>query len=349
MFRFRRNSAALLAALAWLVSTLALTAQTTPPAAAPANASPAELHATAARQLREAIERRYSHHETRRVDWAERWPQFEPRLLAAESPRAFAIAAGELLAATGDPHLWLTEAGQIVPAFRRAAALNLNLRLLPKLIDGWSQRHAVVASGRAAPRVGYVAIHSWERRHAPQSVAAALAALADLRDLPALIVDVRANAGGDETLAREFAGCFVAQRVAYAAHVVRDPATGRFSAPAQRWLEPNPRHPRYVGRVAVLAGRHTLSSAESFLLMMRQVSGAQLVGERSYGSSGNPQPLALANGVTVLIPSWRTLLPDGTELETHGVAPDHEVKWDAALADTRDPVIERAVALLSAP
>lgn len=45
-------------------------------------------------------------------------PQTPARPGCTRPPRAFAIAAGELLAATGDPHLWLTESGQIVPALQ---------------------------------------------------------------------------------------------------------------------------------------------------------------------------------------------------------------------------------------
>ena len=38
-----------------------------------------------------------------------------------------------------------------------------------------------------------------------------------------LVIDVRPNGGGDERLAQELAGCFVAERALYAKHVYRDP------------------------------------------------------------------------------------------------------------------------------
>ena len=73
-------------------------------------------------------------------------------------------------------------------------------------------------------------------------------------------------------------------------------------------------------------GPASMSSCESFLLMMKQVPGCTLVGQRSYGSSGNPQPVDLGNGVTAFVPSWKDLRPDGTCLEGEGVEPDVEVK-----------------------
>lgn len=104
----------------------------------------------------------------RSVDWPSQWETFTPRLLATKTPREFAVIAGKLLAATRDPHIWLTDAGEIAPAFRRQVAPNANIQTLAKLITGWEQPHRKVALGLAAPNIGYLAIDSWERRQTPQ-------------------------------------------------------------------------------------------------------------------------------------------------------------------------------------
>jgi C-terminal processing protease CtpA/Prc len=253
-----------------------------------------------------------------------------------------------MLAATEDPHIWLTVANEVVPAFRRDVRSELNAapKLLPQVIQNWKQPHPVVATGQAAPGVGYIAIHSWDRKHAPQALDAALAALGGFGGLPALIVDVRLNGGGDERLAREFAGCFVRNRAKYAQHVTVDPASGGFSPPIERWIEPTAGGPAYSGRVAVLMGRANMSSAEAFLLMMKQAPNVTLIGDRSYGASGNPQPHVLANGVTVYLPSWQAMLPDGTPLERKGIAPTIEVKTTLKDFARRDPVLEKAIEVL---
>ncbi len=308
---------------------------------------PARAQAESVRQLREAIEHRYSYREVHAVDWPAAWRQFEPRLLAAQTAREFAVVAGEMLASTNDAHIWLLEAGEVIPAFRRTLAPNVNVSLLPRLIGGWTQKHPMVASGRAAPGIGYVAIHSWEKKYAPQLLEAAFSALTELQELPALIVDVRGNSGGDEIQAREFAGCFVRVRALYARHVNLDGVRpGGFSAPFERWLEPTPNRPAYAGRVVVLMGSVNMSSAEAFLLMMRQGAKTQLIGERSFGASGNPQPHLLANGVTVYLPSWKAMLPDGAEFEGRGIAPDLEIKATSDDFAKRDLLLERAVELL---
>lgn len=305
------------------------------------------VQAASLRALRDAIERGYSYREVHPLDWPATWKQFEPRLLAAKTAREFAIIAGEMLAGTQDAHIWLTEAGEIIPAFRRVAKPNANLQLLPSLVSGWTQRHPMVAVGRAAPGIGYMAIHSWDRKHAPQLLEAAFAALDDLRDCPALIVDLRFNSGGDERLAGEFAGCFIRERKLYARHRTVDAGSSTgLSAVRERWLEPTRNRPAVTQRLAVLMGRVNMSSAEAFLLMMKQVPDCQLVGERSYGASGAPQPYLLANGVTVHLPSWQAMLPDGSSLETKGVAPDVAVEATDDAFRIQDPVLAKAIELL---
>ena len=102
-------------------------------------------------------------------------------------------------------------------------------------------------------------------------------------------------------------------------------------------------------RVAVLMGQANVSSAEAFLQMMNQVPGCTLVGERSYGSSGNPQPVDLGNGVTAFLPSWKAMFPDGTPLEGKGIEPDIAVKATEAELRDRDPVLEAALKALRTP
>lgn len=205
----------------------------------------------------------------------------------------------------------------------------------------------MVATGRLDKDTGYIAIYSWDRSHAPQLLDAAFAALDELRGLPALVVDVRLNSGGSEPMARDFASAFIPERRLYARHVSIDPSSAtRFSAPVDRWIEPASGRPAYTGRVAVLMGPVNMSSAEAFLLMMKQASNCKLVGTRSYGSSGNPQPHTLANGVTVMLPSWKAMLPDGTEFETKGIAPDVEVAAKPEDFSLDDPVLKKALQVL---
>src|SRR5690606_18274437 len=97
---------------------------------------------------------------------------------------------------------------------------------------------------------------------------------------------------------------------------------------------------RYGGPVAVLIGPSCMSSNESFVLMMATSPRVTLVGEHTYGSSGNPKPVDLGNGVTVLLPSWQDFRPDGVALEGVGVPPGVGVRVRADELAASDPVLE---------
>jgi C-terminal processing protease CtpA/Prc len=93
-------------------------------------------------------------------------------------------------------------------------------------------------------------------------------------------------------------------------------------------------------------GLVNVSSCEAFLLMMKQVPGCKLIGETSQGSSGNPKPTDLGNGVTVFLPSWKAMRPDGTCFEGEGIIPDISIKTTQAELLSRDPVLDAGLKLL---
>jgi len=98
--------------------------------------------------------------------------------------------------------------------------------------------------------------------------------------------------------------------------------------------------------VAVLTSRYVMSSNEYFVLMMRQAKDCTVVGQKTYGSSGNPRPHDLPNGVRIFLPSWQDLRPDGTCFEGEGLAPDVEVAAEPKDFGEKDPILERALTLL---
>ncbi len=89
-----------------------------------------------------------------------------------------------------------------------------------------------------------------------------------------------------------------------------------------------------------------MSSNEAFVLMMRQAQDCTVVGQRTYGSSGNPRPHDLPNGVTNHVPSWQALRPDGSGFEGEGLVPDVVVVVEASDLARTDPILEKAIAVL---
>jgi len=291
--------------------------------------------------LRRAINDDYSYRDRRSVNWDDRFKLFAPKLESASSTKAFAETAAQLLAPAEDIHLWLEADGQVVPTYRRYSTGNVATASLPQRIPGWRQRSSIVFTGAFDDGIRYVCIRSWPANAADELEPAYDLLAEAAKEGKALIIDVRANGGGSEDLAARFAGCFVDRPVVYARHVHR--SGGKFSEPINRTLQPNKARPQYRGRVAVLMGLGTVSSCESFVMMMKQVRGCTLIGERTAGSSGNPSPVDLGNGVSAFVPSWRSLRVDGTCLEGEGFAPDVEVRASPGDFRAGDPVLDAAL------
>ncbi len=281
-------------------------------------------------ELRRAIDADYAYRDLHGVDWRQVFNDAEARLITARTAKEFAAEAAMSLKKANDLHLWLEADGAVFPTTTRNVTPNFDLAVLRRSVPGWTQQAPAVFVGRFDDGVAYLLIASWDRQRL-KNLEPVFEALEDARDAPGLIVDVRPNSGGDELLARQFAGCFLSSPKVYAKHVIR--SEGKFSETMERAVAPDPKRPAFRGRVAVLMGPANMSSCESFLLMMKQVPHCKLIGQRSYGSSGNPQPIGLANGVTVYVPSWRDLLPDGNCFEGQGIEPDMEVKAPDAASD----------------
>lgn len=273
--------------------------------------------------------------------------KWRDRCVGAKDEAAFVQTLRPMLAELDDLHVWIRHGEKVLgtatattrrpnldPAARRAA--------LTETLDGFAP-HVVGRIGAGADAVGYVEIPTWRLDEAGAAkLEAALDALADCR---ALVLDVRANAGGDETVAQRIASRFAAADVVYAQSRVRDALSTDPSAltapidrvlPARKGARPD-RRP-----VAVLQGPWCMSSCEGFLLMARALPTVTTVGARSRGASGNPRPFAVLPGLTLHASTWRTYAPGADEtIEGRGVEPEVEVT--EVPAGGRDPVLARAL------
>jgi hypothetical protein len=297
------------------------------------------------KELERAIDEKYSYRDLRKVDWGKLFKERGPRLEKAAAPAAFAREAAKLLEHAKDLHIWLRVGGQTIGTFRQPAPATYDLEALGRLVPEWRKRSGAVFTGKPDPGTGYVLIATWAPGN-PADLESAYEALDDFRELKGLVVDVRPNGGGDELLARDFAGCFISKPCVYSRNDYRDESAGGFTKVLDRVVEPKKGRPAYRGKVAVLVGPGNMSSCESFILMMRCADRCRLFGERTRGSSGNPKPTELSNGVTVFLPSWRDMYPDGTLLEGNGITPDVVVKVKPADLSRKDAVLEAALAWL---
>lgn len=295
--------------------------------------------------LLKALAENYSHRDLRVQDWPKLEKEHAPKLLAAKTDRGFAAAAAEMLKPTADLHLYLRLGEQTFATGSRAVDPLFRRPLLDQHVTVAPAGKQALA-GRTADGIGYLLIAAWTQEVDPEVIGGAITELADTK---AMIIDVRPNSGGNEALARQVAAWFLEGTRTYAKNRVRVRAgKDGFGPVLERQITGHGENRHYDRPIAVLTSRYVMSSNESFVMMLRQAKDCVVVGQPTFGSSGNPKPFDLGNGVTAWVPSWQDLLPDGTPSEGKGVQPDVLVECSPQDLERRDPILEKALELLRA-
>lgn len=199
-------------------------------------------------------------------------------------------------------------------------------------------------------RIGYIRIPSFGD---PHYEAQALAYVKQFASAPTLIFDIRTNDGGstpDDLTAAIMDRPYrwwtetapnighLRRRHAQNPHFTILP-DGSGACCEGEWQAPSTH--AYQGQIIALTGRYAGSAAEDFLMPFKDTGRALLVGESTWGSTG--QPVFVRYGtLRVGIGSVRAYMPDRTPFEGIGIAPDVEI------AATRDDLYAGRDAVLEA-
>ncbi|MCB9918349.1 MAG: S41 family peptidase, partial [Planctomycetes bacterium] len=295
--------------------------------------------------LLETLRDHYSYYDLRVDDWDALVAKHQKGILAARSDMGFAARCADMLESTEDIHMTLGLRGQVFATGKRAVDPLFREAILKRLING-KQAGPGAIYGRTDDGIGYLMIAAWTQQIDTTKIGDAIRELADTK---AMIVDVRPNSGGDELLAKEVAAWFVDGTKIYAKNRYRTGAgKDGFGKILERGIDGHGGDRHYSGRVAVLTSRNVMSSNEAFVLMMKQAKDCIVVGQPTFGSSGNPKPFTLPNDVVVVVPTWQAMLPDGTPFEGKGIEPDVLVECTGDDFQSRDPIFEAALAKLRA-
>lgn len=201
-------------------------------------------------------------------------------------------------------------------------------------------------------------------------------AMAALKDTAGLVIDLRANQGGNASalrLASYFTGeagpglILLGREYLQRLGRTPTPADARAAPRGDRiytkakvgealeahggavalWTEDLGTN-RYSKPVVLLIGPETASAAEGFAWVMKLRSNATLVGRRSQAALLSAERLEFAPGWRVRVPTAGVWAPDGQDYGDRAIEPDVFVPVDAAaLCDGRDPALEQAVSIIS--
>ncbi len=286
------------------------------------------------------------------IDWNVIKEQYESRASQATTVSEFLDIIKEMLSQLKDEHIWInTPEGQrdtydtYNPEINYS---NYNLKSLRKYMESIEQVGNSILLGKTNDSLVYVAFTSWNTG-IENDIEEFKKLFPDIINFRGMIVDVRANYGGNEPLAREVAALFTDKPVVYARSQFRNgPLHTDLTEPYDRILEPNEEGIYYSKPIILLIGQGCASSNESFVSALNELPQVTLVGDRTAGSSGNPTfiELNLPVKVSVGIPQWIDLLPDGTPLEEKGIQPDIFVKASKEdFSGDNDPGLKKGLEL----
>ncbi|MEZ5978082.1 MAG: S41 family peptidase [Planctomycetota bacterium] len=280
------------------------------------------------------------------LDWDDVRKEYRALVPRAGTEYLAAALVSDMLARLEDLHVWVKQGEQFLPGYTRERPLNGNWNGTRATVGSTTQRGKELHTARTEDGIGYLCVAGLSDADLPALFDAELDALLDTKGL---VLDLRFNGGGDETLAQRMAGRFVTEEVVYSKNRYRSGKRHDDLGPIYDRVVGPRDEPRYEAPVVVLQGRRTMSSAESFALMLAQAPNVVTMGDPTAGSSGNPRRLELEHGVVVNLPRWLDMDPDGNPIERIGVAPDVVLEFaPEAFTEKADPVVAAALERLRA-
>ena len=176
----------------------------------------------------------------------------------------------------------------------------------------------------------------------------ALQKLEDLGNKEGLVIDIRSNAGGSESIAWEFAGRLSnVDRLYRYSRYRNGPEWNDFTEWYTRAFESKTSN-AFNKDIILLTNRYVYSSAELFALMMKTIPNVTSVGDTTFGATANPEDHYYGNNDWVCrISRWQIKTLDSYLLDDHGIPPDVYIKMtESSIEEGKDLILEKAIELL---
>jgi C-terminal processing protease CtpA/Prc len=281
----------------------------------------------------------YSSFDIRDVDWDAQRDAFATRVTADTTTDELFTLLCEMIQPFDDPHVSLT----------LGDAECLSHALPPWLVDDkqeqtldavythiYGEGASTTANEQIAYRVlpenlGYVFIPSMggyadTPKADLQTVSAAMDEIvAAFADVDGVIIDLRINGGGDDSIGLEILNRFTAQE----RHVFSVQTRAGNGWTPMRDYSVVPEGPaQFTGPAVLLTSTFTVSAAEVFALALKVRPNTTLMGETTAGAFSTMMYRNLPNGIGFTLPFERVFDTKGECYEGQGITPDIEVPFD---------------------
>ncbi|MBU1700581.1 MAG: S41 family peptidase [Candidatus Eisenbacteria bacterium] len=298
-------------------------------------------------QVWEEFDRTYPYFDYKGIDWNDLKESHRSDFAGDLAPDEFVDKLAILLRELRDFHVSIRKPdGGFAEVYNRQIERNYTSDPRNRYsVSGYeTMGDGVIRHGWLADEIAYIRIDTFAREaYAPLRESDIDKLFTQYGNARGMIIDIRPNNGGDETIAAGIAGWFTDKPLTYGYTARRNgPGHDEFEPPQKKVLEPH-EGGRYAGPVACLIGERCMSSAEWFTLMMKACPQVTLIGSATRGSSGNPAELRLPNGVVCGIPSWMAFTSEMKPFEDVGLPPEITIPAEESFDAEHDFVVERAI------
>ena len=293
------------------------------------------------------FDRSYSFFVLKGIDWDDSRTRFRARLNAESSDNELFDVLSEMLLELEDPHVVLDSSlgtssytgwydqypSNFDESVVMATYLGANAMMSPE---------TNMLFGPIDSDIGYLRVYNLTGTGHGNDIDYILG---QLSGISGLVIDLRSNGGGNDQNGEAIAGRFADAIYLYRRNRFRDgPEHGDFGPYIDSFVSPTGSG-SFLGPIAVLTNRGTISSAESLVLGFAALPNSSSFGDFTGGGSANPEQNQLSNNWTYTVSRWIEYLPDGTTFEGVGIEPDVRVDISAAdMAISRDTILDAAIA-----
>ena len=254
----------------------------------------------------------------------------------------------------GDIHL-MTPSGDVSP--HSPAPWDKDQRALWQVTDSYltSERQFIETSGIRHGwldgEIAYLGVHHMESEPPlGQTMASQAARVVDqlgalYADAKGVIVDLRFNAGGSDTVALTYAGLFSAtdwpagSKQTQITRGYMSPATAFYGRGAQAAL---------TAPVMVLTSSETSGAAETYVMAVGELAQVSIMGEPTNATPSNIMVRTLPNQWQFTLPHQTYALANGTPVTQTGIAPDISYPFDVeGFSNGKDTMLEAALTRLA--
>ncbi len=272
------------------------------------------------------------------VDWRSLYDQYRPQVTANTTEEELFSILCEMIVPLNDNHTFIgavikgEQNGCVSGPVANSAWIDERFDEYVKVITSYLDKSKTVRSydgedplviyGTINQSIGYLAIFAYEgyeetgNEKAEEAVFTSIIdkVLAEFQGLEALIIDIKANEGGNDNLTVALANRLTDQKRLAFSKQARIGEYDDFATPTDFYIEP--KGVRFINKpVYVLISSRTESAGETQAMILDGLKNVTLIGETTYGIFSNTLDKLLPNGWVAELSNERFLSFEGIDYE----------------------------------